>query len=104
MGTAVLAHIPCCGSTILLALGGATSGATWLVALERFRPLLIAVSAVQIGLGLFFAYRKPHKCHKCGTCESENHARRRVEIGLLWGAALFVTVLTLVGQVFEQHP
>lgn len=94
---ALLAHVPCCGPTVLFAFGGISVGAGWLSALEPYRYWFIAFSAVSLGVGFWSAYRKPHACHECGTCKSDSHSKRRARIGAMWFVAAVVISLTLVG-------
>ncbi|MBX3114315.1 MAG: hypothetical protein KF836_07085 [Fimbriimonadaceae bacterium] len=94
---ALLAHVPCCGPTVLFAFGGVSVGAGWLSVLEPIRYWLIGFSAISLGIGFWSAYRKPHACHECGTCQSEIHSKRRVRIGTMWFVAALVVSLTVVG-------
>lgn len=103
VGLALLAHIPCCGPSLLFAFGGLTVGAGWLHALEAYRWLFMGLSAVSLGLGFYGAYKKPHACHDCGTCASEVHSQRRVKIGSMWFVACLVMALTVVGLVNGGH-
>lgn len=91
---ALFAHVPCCGPSILLLLGGASSGLTFLHRLEPFRPYLIALSILQLGVGFWLAYRMPHQCHKA-DCNQEAHTKRRVKIGVTWVVASFVLAATV---------
>ncbi len=99
---ALLAHLPCCGSSVILALGGTGAGLGWLHALEPYRWFFIAFSTLTLGFGFWQAYRKPHACHSCGDCSSEVHARRRVKIGIMWVVAAISLSLVLVGFVNES--
>lgn len=100
---ALLAHIPCCGPTLLLAFGGLTVGAGWLHALEPYRWWFMGFSVLSLGFGFWSAYRRPHACHECGTCGSGDHAQRRVRIGSMWFVAALVLSLTVVGLLNSGH-
>ncbi len=96
---ALAAHIPCCGPTVLFAAGGVGVGAGWLSALEQYRPAFLALSVVSLGVGFWSAYRKPHACHECGTCDSASHSKRRIRIGSMWFVAAVVASLSIVSVV-----
>lgn len=96
-GLALLAHVPCCGSTVLFAFGGMSVSAGWLHIFEPYRFWLMALSILSLGIGFWGAYRTPHACHECGTCESNKHAQRRLKIGSMWFVASVVIGVSLVG-------
>lgn len=98
---ALLAHVPCCGPTVLIAFGGLSVGAGWAHQLEPYRGLFLVLSAISLGVGFWGAYRKPHACHSCGTCSSESHAKRRAKIGVMWFVAALVVGITVVGLANE---
>lgn len=90
MAAAVLAHLPCCGLNIALALGSFGSGASFLSALEPYRPWLTAFSIVMAGLTVWFAFR-PHRT--CAHSECHHNDRRNQLVRK--GAALAVALLAL---------
>lgn len=102
IGGALLAHIPCCGSSALLAFGGAGAGLSWLTVLHPYRWLFVGLSTLLLAIGFWQAYRKPHACHTCGDCASEAHARRRVKIGTMWVMAAVSLSLVVAGSVNES--
>ena len=55
---AALAASACCIGPLLFALLG-IGGAGFLVALEPYRPVLMAVTAILLGTGFFLTYRTP---------------------------------------------
>lgn len=101
-GAALLAHVPCCGPTVLLAFGGASAGAGVLHWLEPYRPWLLGFSFLTLGIGFWLAYRKPHACHCSATCDTDAHAKRRVRIGATWVVAALVGAVT-VAQLLQPH-
>ena len=101
ISTTLLAHLPCCGPVLLVALGGASAGAGWLGALEKYRFWFIGASLVQLAIGFTIAYRRPHKCDKCADGEKDQVAR--FEIGLMWTVAALVAILTVTGFVIDPH-
>lgn len=101
-GLALLAHVPCCGSTVLFAFGGMSVTAGWLHALEPYRWWLVAFSLLSLGFGFWGAYKKPYSCHDCGSCDSDVHAKRRVKIGSMWFVTCVVVGITLVGFLNTQ--
>jgi len=62
--SAALASACCLGPLFLAVLGLGGAGA--LIALERFRPLFIAVAVLFLGAGFAFAYRRPAGAHGSG--------------------------------------
>lgn len=105
MGTialSLLAHLPCCGVTIALAFGAATSGFAWLEALEHYRPLFIIFSLAMAGFTLWSAFRKaPHeKCNSC--CSSEQHSKKRRNRQIMAVVASTLAVSTLL--IPHSHP
>lgn len=92
IGAAVLASVCCIGPVVLAGLGiGAVTAAQQFAAL---RPYFLALTTVLLGLGFYFAYRKPKRAAVCDgeVCEAPRMAR--------WGRPLlwFATVI-VVGLV-----
>ncbi|MCI0349277.1 MAG: cation transporter [Acidobacteriales bacterium] len=87
---AVLASVCCIGPLVLAGLGvGAVAAAQ---SFAPYRPLFLAVTVVFLGLGFYFAYRKP----KQAACEGEVcEAPRVARWGrpLLWIATAIVAAL-----------
>ncbi|MCL4523225.1 MAG: mercuric transporter MerT family protein [Acidobacteria bacterium] len=90
IGTAIVASICCIGPVVLAGLGiGAVAAAQ---AFAPYRPLFLAVTAVLLGLGFYYAYRKP----KQAACEGEVCETPRVTRWgrpLLWIATAIVVAL-----------
>lgn len=90
IGAAVLASVCCIGPVVLAGLGiGAVAAAQ---SFAPYRPLFLALTAVFLGVGFYFAYRKPQPA----TCEGQVcEAPRAARWGrpLLWLATLLVVVL-----------
>lgn len=92
IGAAVVASVCCIGPVVLAGLGiGAVTAAQQFAPL---RPYFLALTAVFLGLGFYFAYRQPKQAAACDgeVCESPRVAR--------WGRPLlwFATVI-VVGLV-----
>jgi mercuric ion transport protein len=91
IGAAVVASICCIGPVVLAGLGiGAVSAAQLFAPL---RPYFLALTAIFLGLGFYFAYRQPKQAAECDgqVCERPSAARwRRL---LLWIAAVIVLAL-----------
>lgn len=88
IGAAVLASVCCIGPVLLAGLGlGAVTSAQQFAPL---RPYFLALTAVFLGLGFYFAYRKPEQAAVCngGVCETPKLAR--------WGRPLLWTAVILV--------
>jgi len=101
--TALLAHIPCCGPTVLLALGGGTAGAGWLEPLHDYRAWLLAASFLQLAVGFWLAYRQPKVvCPVHGTHCDDEKKKRRVRIGTMWVVAGIVISIALWPQPHDH--
>lgn len=89
-----LAHLPCCGLNIALAVGGAGSGLGFLTALEPYRPYFMGFSLLMAAITLWLAFRPHRRCahHECHHNERPNVIWRR-------GAAVLVSVIA-VGAMF----
>ncbi len=103
--TALVAHIPCCGPTVLLALGGTTAGAGWLEPLHEFRPWLLAFSFAQLAIGFWLAYRQPKAiCPVHGVHCDDEKRRRKVRIGTMWiVAAIVLSIAVWPEPVDHDH-
>ena len=92
----LLAHLPCCGVTLALAFGAATSGFAWLEALEHYRPVFIVFSLGMAAFTLWSAFRKaPHEqCNSC--CSKEQHVKKRRNRQIMAVVASVLAVSTLL--------
>ena len=91
IGVAVLASVCCIGPVVLAGLGiGAVTAAQQFAPL---RPYFLALTAVLLGLGFYFAYRKPRPAAVCDgeACEMPRVARWGRP--LLWIATVMVVAL-----------
>ena len=93
MGAALLAALAasscCLGPVILAALG--LGGAGVFAGVAAYRPLLLGVTAVFLGVGFYLSYRKP-KVVQGDACGCERPKAGRLPRILLWVA----TVVTLL--------
>src|SRR5574337_991831 len=91
MGAAVLASICCIGPVVLAGLGiGAVTAAQQFAPL---RPYFLALTAVFLGLGFHFAYRKPKQAAICNGEVCGTPGVVRLGRPLLWIVAVMVVVL-----------
>ncbi len=90
VGAAVAASA-CCITPVLFSLLGAGALGASAIKLEPYRPWLLGLTAVLLGVAFFHAYR-PVAVDTCqdGTCAP--HSRRAGKI-LVWIAGVIVTVL-----------
>ncbi len=91
IGAAVLASVCCIGPVVLAGLGiGAVTAAQQFAPL---RPYFLVLTAVLLGLGFYFAYRKPKAAAACDgeVCETPRVARWGRP--LLWIATVMVVAL-----------
>lgn len=96
--TGLLCNACCWLPPLLVAVGGAAATG-FAHAFEPWRPLFLAVAAVQLFFGFRAAYRP------VGACCHRHHGRhghhdprllRRVNIVVLWTVAILVVVLNLL--------
>lgn len=91
IGAAIVASICCIGPVVLAGLGiGAVAAAQ---SFAPYRPLFLAITAVLLGFGFYFAYRKPKQAAACNgeVCETPRVARWGRP--LLWIATAIVVAL-----------
>jgi len=91
IGAAIVASICCIGPVVLAGLGiGAVAAAQ---SFAPYRPLFLAVTTVLLGLGFYFAYRRPKQAAACNgeVCETPRVARWGRP--LLWIATAIVVAL-----------
>lgn len=99
LAAAVFASICCIGPVVLAGLGiGAMAAAQ---TFAPYRPLFLAITAVFLGIGFYFAYRKPRQAACEGeVCETPRVAR--------WGRPLLwlatVIILALVAFPYYYGP
>jgi mercuric ion transport protein len=91
IGAAIVASICCIGPVVLAGLGiGAVAAAQ---SFAPYRPLFLALTTVLLGMGFYFAYRKPKQAAACNgeVCETPRVARWGRP--LLWIATAIVVAL-----------
>jgi len=90
IGAAIVASVCCIGPVLLAGLGvGAVAAAQKFAPL---RPMFLAVTALLLGLGFYFAYRKPEQAACAGeACKPSGIARWTKP--LLWIATAIVLAL-----------
>ena len=89
--SAGLASICCVGPIILAGLGVGSLGLA--AGLTQYRPLFLGMTAVVLGAGFYYAYRKRSVACADGTCEARSGSRT-IKAGL-WGlTALTVALAT----------
>ena len=89
----------CCSVPWAVALLGVT-GAVAFARLAFLLPYALLGAALLLGVGFWFAYRKPVKCDD-GSCVPEN--RRPLQL-IVWIATLFVIGLALVALTSQVLP
>lgn len=91
IGAALLASACCIGPVVLAGLGiGAVTAAQQFVPL---RPYFLALTAVLLGLGFYFAYRKPKPAAVCNGEACQVPRVARWSWPLLWMATVIVAAL-----------
>ncbi len=94
IGSAVAAFVAslCCLGPLLL--GGIGIGAALTAMFAPLRPYFLALSAVLLAMGFYFAYRKPKPAEPCASevCAADSRTGRVVR-PLLWLATLAVAAL-----------
>jgi len=94
--TGLLASACCIGPLLLVFLGIGSAGA--LTALEPYRPTMMALTFLFLGLAIYFVYRKP----KAAGCDNDAcciNGRKRFQKILLWIATLIVLTMLFAPQI-----
>lgn len=95
--TGILASACCIGPLLLVFLGIGSAGA--LIALEPYRPTMMVLTFLFLGLAFYVTYRKP----TAAGCEAEKACctigRKRLQKILLWVATLFVLTMLFAPQI-----
>ncbi len=93
----LLASACCLGPVVAVVLG--FGSAAFAVALEPYRPYLIALTLLLLGLAFYFVYRKPRAeaCGPEGACRTA--PRERTLKVLLW----VVTAIVLASLTFPYY-
>lgn len=95
IGAAIVASVCCIGPVVLAGLGvGAVTAAQQFAPL---RPYFLALTAALLGLGFYFAYRKPKRAAVCAgeVCEAPRVAR--------WGRP-FLWIATVIAAALVTFP
>ncbi|MCW5940711.1 MAG: hypothetical protein KIS66_00675 [Fimbriimonadaceae bacterium] len=98
LATGLLCNACCWLPPLAVAVGGATATG-FAHAFEPWRPLFLAVAAVQLFFGFRTAYRPVGACchrHHGDHAGHDPRVLRRVNIGVLWTVAVLVVVLNLL--------
>jgi copper chaperone CopZ len=86
--TAVVASLCCIGPILVVLLGVGSIGA--FSVFENFRPYLIGVTILLLGLGFYFVYRKREVQCEDGTCKIQS-AGKWNKIGI-WSATFLAAI------------
>lgn len=72
---------------VMIGVGGSFMGT--LIAFEPYKVFTIPITLAALGLGFYFAYRKPRgaTCNADGTCGTTTS--KRIARGMLWFATAF---------------
>lgn len=92
-----LASACCIGPLLLVFLGIGSAGA--LTALEPYRPYMMALTFLFLGVAFYLVYRKP----KAADCEADEacckNGSRKVQKILLWIATVFALAMLFSPQI-----
>ncbi len=94
-GSVVLAvaSSACCWLPLLLAgFGLSVGGAS--ATFEKFRPLLLGLTAILIGTGFYFSYLRKPVCSAGSACPAPSVRLRRVNRTVLWLAVIAAVAFT----------
>ncbi len=86
-----VASSACCWLPLLLAGFGLSAGGT-AASFEKFRPLLLGLTAILLGAGFYLSYRRRPACSAGGACPAPVAGFRRVNRAILWTAAIAAVV------------
>ncbi len=87
---AAVASSACCWLPLLLAGFGLSAGGS-AATVEKFRPLLLGLTAILLGTGFYLSYRRKPGCRAGSACSAPSPGRR-VNRAILWMAAIAVVV------------
>lgn len=90
VGAALVASACCWLPLALIAMGASAAGVG--AAFERWRPLMLGVTAVLLASGFWYAYR-PQRCAPCSACATVPAAKRRRLRVTLWAVTVFTAVI-----------
>ncbi len=96
LGTGFLASA-CCIGPLLLAVVGVGSAGFWL-AFEPYRPFLMALTFIFLGLSFVMAYRKPKRTN-CTDSACRNQETPRSLRVWLWLVAAFVLAMVFFPSI-----
>jgi hypothetical protein len=85
----VLSTLVCC---LPLGFAGAVGAAGLGAVIAPFRPWLIGLSLVLLGVGFMQVYRRPPSCERRST----------THVVILWGCAIVVAVVLLLPQLLPS--
>lgn len=86
VGAAAVASACCWLPLTLVAFGMTTGGLA--AFFESTRPVFLAVTAVLLGSGFYFAYFRQEECEPGSACEQRDAKARRTNRAVLWLATL----------------
>ncbi|ORJ60583.1 mercuric transporter MerT family protein [Geothermobacter hydrogeniphilus] len=93
-----LASACCIGPLLMVLLGVGSAGA--LTALEPWRPVMMVLTFLFLGLGFYATYRRPQtaNCSETACC---GPGRKRLQKLMLWLAALFSLAMLFFPQIMQ---
>ena len=86
---AFLASLCCLGPVIFGVLG--LAGVGFIAKFEAYRPILIFLTVIMLGIGFYFTYRKKETCEPDSIC-AEPRSERRNKI-ILWSITAIALIL-----------
>ena len=98
VGSAALASACCWGPLALLAVGASAAGVS--TALERTRPLFLALAAVFLSTGFYLNYFSKRKMVACSTCAAPRSKLRRFNRAMLGVSTVVVLSVALFPNGF----
>lgn len=93
-----LASACCIGPLLMVLLGVGSAGA--LTALEPWRPVMMVLTFLFLGLGFYVTYRRPQTtdCSETACCGPD---RKRLQKIMLWLATLFSLAMLFFPQIMQ---
>lgn len=90
---AAVASACCIGPVVFVILGAGAFGAS-LAVLEPYRPMLLGLTGVLLGVAFYVAYGRASACDACSSM-----SRRRTRIAVWVAAALVAALVTFPNYV-----
>lgn len=102
VGTALLAHVPCCGLNVAMVAGSAGFGAGFFSMLAPYRAWFLGFSVIMAVVAVWLAFR-PHKACGHEDCHHNESRQRKWRQGLAIASCALVAAGFFVPVAGSHH-